>query len=240
MEKIYGKHSVRAALLNRPQSIRQLYMAEKDDDHQEFAKLAKRHSIPVEILDRKSFHKLGKFGEQDKHQNIFVFADPKPVLEERDIEKIENARCLVALDQISDPANLATVLRSAAFFGADGVIILKNRSVDLNATVLRHAVGGAEFVDIYRVTNLSQSLVSLKELGFWIYGLDERGEQTLAQADFAEKSVFVIGAEGEGLRPKTRDYCDMLVRIPGGRQGLESLNAGVAASITLAEFYRNG
>ena len=70
-------------------------------------------------------------------------------------------------------------------------------------------------------------------------GLDERGEKTLAETVFPEKIVFVVGAEGEGLRPKTKKYCDALVRIPGGREGLESLNAGVATAVAVAEILRN-
>jgi 23S rRNA (guanosine2251-2'-O)-methyltransferase len=104
--------------------------------------------------------------------------------------------------------------------------------------VARVAVGGAELVDLYRVTNLARSLQILKELGFWIYGLDERGERTLAQTEFDAKTVLVIGAEGEGLRQRTKGECDALVRIPGGQAGLESLNAGVATAVALAEVFR--
>jgi 23S rRNA (guanosine2251-2'-O)-methyltransferase len=100
------------------------------------------------------------------------------------------------------------------------------------------AVGGAELVPIFRVTNLARSLEILKGVGFWIYGLDERGDATLAQTEFDEKTVLVIGAEGEGLRHRTKQLCDALVRIPGGRQGLESLNAGVATAVALAEVFR--
>jgi 23S rRNA (guanosine2251-2'-O)-methyltransferase len=104
---------------------------------------------------------------------------------------------------------------------------------------VRYAVGGAEFVKIFQIVNLSQSLEELKKAGYWVYGLDERGEKTLAQTSFPEKTVFVVGAEGEGLRQKTKKYCDELVRIPGGRQGLESLNAAVAATLAMAEITRS-
>ena len=75
-------------------------------------------------------------------------------------------------------------------------------------------------------------------MGFWIYGLDERGERTLAQTEFDAKTVLVVGAEGEGLRHRTKQLCDALVRIPGGQTGLESLNAGVATAVALAEVFR--
>ena len=99
----------------------------------------------------------------------------------------------------------------------------------------RIAVGGAEFVDVFRVTNLARSLDILREYGFWVYGLDERGEHTLRETEFDRKSVLVVGAEGQGLRQRTRTKCDVLVRIPGGREGVESLNAAVATAIALAE-----
>jgi len=146
---------------------------------------------------------------------------------------------VLALDQISDPQNLGTILRSAAFFGVDAVLILKNRSAELTPLVARVAVGGAEFVKVFRVTNLARSLEILKEHGFWIYGLDERGEKSLAETDFDEKTVLVVGAEGEGLRHRTKQICDVLVSIRGGRPGLESLNAGVATAVALGEVFRS-
>jgi 23S rRNA (guanosine2251-2'-O)-methyltransferase len=96
-------------------------------------------------------------------------------------------------------------------------------------------VGGAEFVDVFQVINLARSLDTLRELGYWVYGLDERGERTLRETEFDRQSVLVVGAEGQGLRQRTRTKCDALVRIPGGREGVESLNAGVATAVALAE-----
>lgn len=115
---------------------------------------------------------------------------------------------------------------------------LKHRSATLSSTVYRVAVGGAEFVRIFRVANLAFSIGKLQELGFHVYGFDERGESTLYETKFEEKAVLVIGAEGQGLRDRTKKSCDSLVRISGGREGLESLNAGVAASVALGEVFR--
>ena len=130
-------------------------------------------------------------------------------------------------------------MRGAAFFGVDAVVLLKNRSVDLTPTVVRTAVGGAEFVRIFKVTNLVRCLEALKAKEFWIYGLDERGPKTLAETEFGKRVALVIGAEGEGLRRRRREACDFLGRIPGGRTGVESLNAAVAASIAMAEVFRS-
>jgi len=238
MEKVFGKHSVRALFLNRPKDIQRMVIAGKEDYHREFIELAQKNGIAPEFVPWPEFRRLGEFTEDDKHQGIVVFAKPRHVYGDRDIDILEKGRCVLMLDQVTNPQNLATILRGAAFFGVDAVIFMRNRSADLTPTVVRYAVGGAEFVKIFRVTNVSRTLQDLKGLGYWAYGMDERGAKTLAEADFAEKTVLVIGAEGEGLRSKTRKYCDELVRIAGGREGVESLNAGVAATVAMAEFFR--
>lgn len=238
MQKIFGKHSVRAVFLARPHDIQRMVIAGKEEYHRDMIELALRHGLKPEFVTWPEFRRLGEFTEDDKHQGIVIFVKPRPALGDRDIGRLEDGRCVFALDQISNPQNFATILRGAAFFGVDAVIVMRNRAVDLSDTVTRYAVGGAEFVKVFTVTNLSRSLEDLKGLGYWAYGLDERGPRTLAQTVFPAKTAFVVGAEGEGLRPKTRKYCDELVRIPGGREGVESLNAGVAASVAMAEIFR--
>lgn len=238
MEKIFGKHSVRAVFLARPGEVRRLILAGKESYHSEFIALARSVGVVPELLSWGAFHRQSGLTDDDKHQGICVFADRRPVLGEGDLSVLENARVVLALDQISDPQNLGTMLRSAAFFGADAVLILRNRSAEISPTVTRIAVGGAEFVRIFRITNLTRSLEILKQHGFWVYGLDERGERTVAETERDTKVVLVVGAEGQGLRQRTRKTCDELVRIPGGRRGLESLNAGVAAAVALAGFVR--
>ena len=238
MEKVFGKHSVRAALMARPGSVRRMILAGKESYHRDFIELARRAGIEPELLSWPEFLRDGDFNEDDKHQGIAIFTDPRPVLTEGDLDQLADAHIVVALDQISDPQNLGTILRTAAFFRADAVLLLKNRAAEVTPLVVRVAVGGAEFVSVFRVTNLARSLGILKELGFWVYGLDERGENTLAETQFDRKAVLVVGAEGEGLRRRTKETCDVLVRIPGGRPGVESLNAGVAASIAIYELFR--
>ena len=216
-----------------------MIIAGKESYHQEAITRAQANGIIPEFVDWPTFRKLGEFREDDKHQGIVVFSKPRQLFGERDLDILEQGRCVLALDQVSNPQNFATILRSAAFFGLDAVLVMKNRSVSLTPTVVRYAVGAAEYVKVFRVTNVSRALEDLKSLGYWVYGMDEQGEKTVAQTDFGEKAVMVIGAEGEGLRDKTRRYCDAIVRIPGGREGVESLNAGVAATIAMAEFYRS-
>lgn len=241
MEKIFGYHSVRAVFLTRPNAIRRIILLAGKKQHlnTEFLELARSANIEPEIVPWKQFMRITKLKEEEeKHQGVCIFAESRTIYTEGDLEILQESQVVLALDQISNPKNLATILRNAAFFGADAVIILKYRSVDISPTVTRVAAGGTEFVKIFKVINLARSIDTLKKVGFWVYGLDERGEKTLAETDFAEKTVFVVGAEGQGLRLRTKKFCDVLVRIPGGRPGLESLNAGIATAVALAEFFR--
>jgi 23S rRNA (guanosine2251-2'-O)-methyltransferase len=240
VDTVYGKHSVRAVLLARPQSVSRLLLGGKESYHADMIKLARRSGIEPELLAWPEFRRLGGVTDDDKHQGVVALVARRPLLTEGDLDRLAGAdpRVVLALDQISDPQNLGTILRCAAFFGVDAVLVLKNRSAEVTPLVARVAVGGAELVDTYRVTNLARSLEALKQLGFWVYGLDERGPGTLAQTEFDARAVLVVGAEGEGLRQRTRQFCDALVKIPGGRPGLESLNAGVATAIALSEVFR--
>ena len=239
MDTVYGKHSVRAVLLARPQSVRRMLLGGREDYHADLIALAREQGVRPELVAWPEFRQLTGLGDDDKHQGAALLTAPRPLLTEGDLGRLAEGHVVLALDQISDPQNLGAILRSAAFFGVDGVLVLKNRSAEVSPLVARVAVGGAELVDTFRVTNLARALERLQDMGYWIYGLDERGPATLAQTEFDARAVLVVGAEGEGLRRRTREICDALVRIPGGRRGLESLNAGVATAVALAEVFRD-
>jgi 23S rRNA (guanosine2251-2'-O)-methyltransferase len=239
VDKVFGKHSVRAVLLSRPDSVTHLLLAGKESYHQDLVKLARQANIEPEWLEWPEFRRAGGVSDDDKHQGVVVLTTPRRMLTEADLGELADARVVLALDQISDPQNLGAILRSAAFFGVDATLMMKNRAAEISPLVARVAVGGAELVKTFRITNLARSLEILQGMGFWVYGLDERGERTLAETEFDAKTVLVVGAEGEGLRQRTKTFCDALVRIPGGQTGLESLNAGVATAVALAEVFRN-
>jgi 23S rRNA (guanosine2251-2'-O)-methyltransferase len=235
MEMVYGKHSVRAVFMTRPETVRRLLLSGKPEYHRELMQIARAAGTTPEFVPWPEFRRATGLTDDDKHQGVCVFTAARPIYGEHDLDRLTDRNLVVALDQISDPQNLGAVLRACAFFGADGVLLLRNRSAELTPRVARIAVGGAEFVEVFRVTNLARSLDILREHGYWVYGLDEHGEQTLGGTDFDSQTVLVIGAEGQGLRQRTRTKCDVLVRIPGGREGVESLNAAVAAAVALAE-----
>lgn len=242
MEKIYGRHSARAIFLTRPKDIRRMVIlsGSRPSLNKEYIKFADSIDISPEFLSWGEFNRVTSLTENEKHQGVCIFVEPRAIYTENDFGLLKDpkVKVVVALDQISNPQSLATILRSGAFFGIDAILLLKNRSTDITPLVTRIAVGGAEFVKIFKITNLARGLDKLKKAGFWVYGLDERGDKVLSKADFAEKVVIVVGAEGEGIRLKTSKYCDELVRIPGGRKGVECLNAGVAVAVALAEIFR--
>ncbi|MEP4261616.1 MAG: RNA methyltransferase, partial [Rhizobiaceae bacterium] len=237
-EIIYGKHSVKAVFLKRPDDIEKLILAGKEEYHTELIDLAAQLGVETYLLAWPDFNAEGGFGDDDSHQGVMAVVKPRTIFLESELHQLADARCVLVLDQVSNPQNLATIIRSAAFFHADAVLYMKNRAATPTAEVVRLAVGGAEMIDMYQITNVAQSLEALKELGFSVLGMDERGKRTLAQHDLGGQVAFVIGAEGEGLRNKTRQYCSDLVRIPGGLEGVESLNAAVATTIALYEFAR--
>ena len=144
---------------------------------------------------------------------------------------------LVIAEGITDPHNLGSIIRTANAAGAHGVVIPKNRSVALNATVSKVSAGAVEYTPVARVTNIPQTLERLKKEGLWIVGTDLSGTQSHYECDLTGPLGVVVGSEGEGMSRLVRESCDFLVRIPMLGE-IESLNASVAAGVLLYEAVR--
>jgi 23S rRNA (guanosine2251-2'-O)-methyltransferase len=145
---------------------------------------------------------------------------------------------LVALDGVTDPRNLGAVIRSALAFGADGVIIPERRSAGITATAWRTSAGTAARLPIAQVTNLVRALKDCQKAGMFVIGLDADGSTTLDDLQMAtEPVVVVVGSEGRGLSRLVGATCDLTLSIPMTKAA-ESLNASVAAAVTLAEIAR--
>ncbi len=243
LEKVYGTHSVRAVMRTRPSDVARIFIADSNPGQPEkyarvtndYLEMTRPAAVTPEVLGWNDFLRAAGLHREEGHQGICIFAQPRHIYSERELNLLAPGRLVVALDQVSNPQNLGMILRTAGFFAVDALLLLQNRAADITPEVVRIASGGAEFVKCYQVTNLSRALKDLKGLDYWVYGLDERGRETLAGTKFDRKTVIVIGAEGEGLRQKTKQHCDFLVSIPGGQEGIECLNAAVAASIAIAE-----
>ena len=158
------------------------------------------------------------------------------------IQAAEGRALVLVLDGVQDPHNLGACLRSAAAAGVTAVIIPKDKSVQVNATVRKTSAGAADSVAVIPVTNLARALRDLQQLGVWIYGLAGEADASLYSIDLRGNVALVLGGEADGLRRLTRDTCDQLVKIPmpGGDAagGVESLNVSVAAGVTLFEAVR--
>src|SRR5690606_23729021 len=144
---------------------------------------------------------------------------------------------ILLLDEVQDPHNLGSLLRSADGAGAHGVVVPKRRSAGLTMTVARTSAGAVEYVPVAQVPNLVQAVRTLQERGLWVVGADMAGEQTLWEADLTGPMAVVVGGEDKGLGRLVRESCDLLVRIPM-RGRVNSLNAGVAGALVLFEIAR--
>lgn len=144
---------------------------------------------------------------------------------------------LIMLDGLEDPHNLGAILRTADATGMDAIIIPKNRSVSLNATVAKVSTGAIEHVDCVQVTNLVQTIKELKKAGYWIIGLEMEGSVDYKTQDYLGKIVVVIGSEGKGISRLVKEECDYMINIPMIGH-VTSLNASVSASIIFYEILR--
>lgn len=232
---IFGKNTVREAIIKkRPIKTiyisidRWLYELEKSG-----IELPKAQIIKMSQKDMDN-----KF--KGNHQGIAV------EIEEYTYESLNNVInknknkenvSLIMLDGLEDPHNLGAILRTADATGMDGIIIPKNRSVSLNATVAKVSTGAIEHVDVVQVTNLVQTIKELKSKGYWIIGLEMEGSVDYKAQDYLGKIVVVIGSEGKGMSRLVKEECDYMINIPMIGH-VTSLNASVSASIIFYEILR--
>jgi 23S rRNA (guanosine2251-2'-O)-methyltransferase len=229
---LYGRHPVLAALANPERRIERL-VATKEAAERHAAEFAGK---PLQILAREEMAQRLPAGAV--HQGVAALVTP---LEDAQLEDVL-ARCgeqalVLALDQVTDPHNVGAILRTAAAFGAAGLVVTERHAPADTGVLAKAASGGLELVPMVRAVNLARTLEQLKEAGFWIYGLDERGDAAIGSLDLGGRVCVVLGAEGEGLRRLTAEKCDRLVTIPT-KAALASLNVSNAASIALYEWAR--
>lgn len=236
---IYGRNPVLEALETRPQQIEKIYFRRGIKQHSisEILNLASSHRIPVsEVPGSKLFELAGKVNDQGVVAAVSM-ADYIE-FEEWLTECIPNPdTAVLLLDEIEDPHNFGAILRTAAAAGFCGVIVPKHRQAPVNAVVYKTSAGTVGRIPIIRAVNLNQAILSLKEEGFWIAGLDSGGTSLLWEQPFDMPMAFVIGNEGRGLRKKTSEHCDFLLSIPMDHN-VESLNASVSAALVCYEWRR--
>jgi 23S rRNA (guanosine2251-2'-O)-methyltransferase len=238
-EFIVGKHSVQEAL-RAGRSINKIWISETAQKHQVHPILsaAKEQGIVVQTVDKR---KLDQMVPDIPHQGIVAQVAASRYYEVEEL--LEAARSegkepfLLILDEIEDPHNLGSILRTADSAGVHGVIIPKRRSAGLTATVSKTSAGAVEYVPVARVTNLAQTIDRLKEEGIWICGTDVNEAQDVFASNLTIPIAVVIGNESKGISRLIKEKCDFLVRLPmNGR--INSLNASVAAGVLMYEAVR--
>ena len=228
---IWGRHAVLAALNNPERRVDRLLLTRDAAGRQPAPTMAK-----AEILSREDITRRLPAGAV--HQGLAALVAP---LEEPQLEDLL-ARCgdhalVLVLDQVSDPHNVGAILRSAAAFGVAGLIVTDRHAPADTGVLAKAASGALEIVPMVRAINLARTLEQLKEAGFWLYGLDERGDAAIVDIDLGGRAAIVLGAEGEGLRRLTVEKCDRLITIPTQGQ-LSALNVSNAAVVAAYEWAR--
>jgi len=204
---------------------------------------ARTKGIPVEKWDRSNFDALATTCDKDNsHQGVAALVEGYSYLpwdqlieEKKNTSKFE---LILLLDHLQDPHNLGALLRTAEASGVKNLIIPKDRSVQVNATVRKVAAGAAEWVNVSRVTNINKAIKELKEIGFWIYGASVNGVVPYYQVDWQRKVGLILGSEGKGISRLAEKNCDELIYLPMVGQ-LNSINVSVSGGLLMYEFRRH-
>ena len=240
LTKLYGLHSVQAALDYSPKKIHKAWVDSGRQDKRLTQAVDDLLALGIEPekVDRK---KLDRMADNNNHQGIVIEVEMPGELSESDlkaaVENLSETALFLVLDNVQDPHNLGACLRTADATGVHGVIITKDNATGITPTVCKVASGAAETVPVYQVTNLSRTLRWLKGEGLWIMGAAGDTAETIYKTDFTVPMALVVGAEGKGLRRLTREQCDVLVSVPMLGQ-VDSLNLSVATGVLLYEAVR--
>jgi 23S rRNA (guanosine2251-2'-O)-methyltransferase len=229
---LYGLHAVAAALANPARRLRRLLLTEEAE-----AALSERIQPPWALApERTERQRLDHLlGRDIAHQGVALLADllAPPSLQ----HTLERPGPLLVLDQVTDPRNVGAILRSAAAFGAAGVITQDRNAPEETGALAKAASGALETMPLVRAVNIARTLIALKAANIWCVGLDAGGTELSGPALADRRVALVLGAEGTGLRRLTRETCDMIAGLTI-KGGMESLNVSAAAAVALYEVTR--
>ena len=224
--RLWGKHAVAAALDNPDRTLLKAWATREAAEIMQFPK-----HVAVTLADVAD---LGRLVPNDApHQGVVIeVAALEDVWLDGILANAPEAAVLLVLDQVTDPHNVGAILRSAAAFGAIGIVTQDRHSPPESGVIAKAASGALERVPWARVVNLARALEDIAEAGFWRIGLAGDADVDLRDALGSPRVALVLGAEGAGLRPNTREHCDALARLPI-RDAVESLNVSNAAAVAL-------
>ncbi|KII77686.1 23S rRNA (guanosine(2251)-2'-O)-methyltransferase RlmB [Vibrio renipiscarius] len=238
-EFLYGIHAVKAVLEREPERFIEAYVLKgrQDDRLMPILNELQRCGVSIQQMGRKT---LDDKAQGANHQGVIARVKPAKQLNENDLDDIiaqHEAPLLLVLDGVTDPHNLGACLRNADAAGVAAVIVPKDKSAQMNATVSKVACGAAETVALVRVTNLARTMRALQEKGVWFVGTAGEATHDIYQAKLTGPLAIVMGAEGDGMRRLTRETCDDLIKIPMAGS-VSSLNVSVASGVCLFEAVR--
>lgn len=228
---VYGRN-VAMEYLQHKKKIRKIWIQDSFND-QKLLSLIQMQKITYKKCSKNELDQLAN----GVHQGIILEVEDYQYATLSDIIKATNDSLLMILDHIEDPHNLGAIIRTCEAAGVDGIIIPKDRSATINATVLKTSVGTTENVKIVQVTNLVQAIMELKKEGFWIVGTDMINSTDYRRIDYTGKVAIIIGNEGSGMSRLVRESCDFIAQIPMYGK-VNSLNASVSAGIMIYEALR--
>lgn len=238
-DKIYGTNPVLEALSSGREIDKILILdGARHSRISRITAMAKEKGIAYRFVSKQS---LDRLCEGENHQGVVAYAAAHAYADVEDILNIAREKgeppFVIIAENLSDPHNLGSIIRTANAAGAHGVIIPKNRSVGLNSTVSKVSAGAVEYTPVARVSNIASTVEKLKKEGLWIVGTAVEGNMTHYDCDLTGALGIVIGSEGEGMSRIVREKCDFLVKIPMIGE-IESLNAAVAAGVLVYEALR--
>jgi 23S rRNA (guanosine2251-2'-O)-methyltransferase len=238
-EFVYGIHAVNALLERDPARLIEVYVLKGRVDERLLPVIneLQRLGVSVQQMGRKT---LDDKAQGSNHQGVIAKVKPAKPFNEHDLDVIiesTDTPLLLILDGVTDPHNLGACLRNADAAGVAAVIVPKDKSAPLTATVSKVACGAAETVPLIRVTNLARTMKALQEKGIWIVGTAGEATHDIYQAQLTGPLAIVMGAEGDGMRRLTRETCDDLIKIPMAGS-VSSLNVSVATGVCLFEAVR--
>ena len=232
---MFGLHAVKAAIKNPDRKIHELWISQNAR-----AKIFSDYAIPNIPIFNLDKSKNLPISENKVHQGAILKVSPlKQPSDIHEIHKDKQAKLIIILDKVSDPQNVGTIIRSSLFFNCNAIINTLNGGSSENGSLVKAASGAFERAHYIQVTNIAQTIVNLKKLGYIIIGLDETATEKISSFKKGNDDIAIVfGAEGKGIRRLTKKYCDILLSIDGN-QTFSSLNVSTAVGITLFNIQSN-
>ena len=228
---IIGQHAVIEALRNPKRKVLRVFLTEesKKNIHRKSPKRNLLKDVKVYFKTKKE---LDKYSTKENllHQGYVAEIEHLELPPLKDFVKEKNNITLVCLDGVTDPRNIGSLIRSAAAFSVDGIIIKERNFPSDSKLMFKAASGAIEYVNIFTVSNINSTLKNLKDKNFWVYGFDGKGDKNFTDIEWKGNNILLFGSEGSGMHQHTSKYADFLVKIDINKK-IESLNISNSAAI---------